>query len=519
MIVLDVNCEVELKLAPLTGTLRDIGRAAARAGAKRRGKSRLIRSTYFDTAGYMLRDSGYVLRVRNNGPDNIQTVKSIRSGDQGLGRGEWEAKVRGDRPVANAAANSPLSNLLNKPNDWEALQPIFTVEVHRDTYLFVQGETVIEVALDNGVVRREGGEHSIVEAELELKKGEPQALPAFARDITAAVPCLVSLTSKAEWGYRLLAGEAMRPATNLKYSLRREMSTAEVIRAIGHTCLAALFHNLALLIAGGGVEALHQSRVCLRRLRAILSLFKSALGWEDGKATIQQKLKWLSGVLRDGRELDVLITSVLAPAAAANPDIPGFEPLLASFQAHRDRAYVAIMDNLRSRRLSELSLDLVGGLLAPIAANAACREAERQKLARQFVATEVQRRLKSLLRDSRKIERLAPAEQHRIRLRAKKLRYMIEPFGDLIPPKRFREGVSSLHGIQDALGDLNDCEVNRKLVLAYATEVLAGDGDDHSPLVAAGFAASACMGRKATAISRATAARQRLARLSDLRIG
>ena len=220
--------------------------------------------------------------------------------------------------------------------------------------------------------------------------------------------------------------------------------------------------------------------------------------------------------MRDGRELDVLVTSVLAPAAAANPDIPGFEPLLASFRARRDRAYVEIMDNLRSRRLSELSLDLVGGLLAPTATNAACRDAERQSIARRFVATEVQRRLKSLLRDSRKIERLAPAEQHRIRLRAKKLRYMIEPFGDLIPRKRFREGVSSLRGIQDALGDLNDCDVNRELVLAYAREVLAGDRNDCSPLVAAGFAASACMERKATAVSRAIAARQRLTRISHL---
>jgi hypothetical protein len=62
---------------------------------------------------------------------------------------------------------------------------------------------------------------------------------------------------------------------------------------------------------------------------------------------------------------------------------------------------------------------------------------------------------------------------------------MIEPFGDLIPRKRFREGVSSLRGIQDALGDLNDSDVNRELVLAYAREVLAGDRNDCSDFLIA----------------------------------
>jgi triphosphatase len=516
---LDANREVELKLSPLGGTLRDIGRAVVRAGAKRSGRSRKIRSIYFDNGDHSLRDNGYNLRIRLSKPDNIQTVKATKPDAAVLGRGEWEAKIRGDRPVAGAAADSPLSKLLSRPKDWEQLQPIFTVEVDRAIYLIERGEAMIEVALDEGAVRHEGSEQSIIEAELELKKGEPQALLTFAHEIVAAVPCLVCLTSKGERGYRLAAGEASRPATSLKLSLDRDVSIAQATSAMGHACLAALFDNLAMLIAGGGLEALHQTRVSLRRLRAILSLFKPVCGEEAGRRFIRDELKWLSGILREGRELDVLITSVLEPSAAANQDVPGFGPLVAAFRSRRDRAYAAIIDNLRSHRLSELNLDLVGHLVGSLAAGVPCSDERRQKPAARFVTKELRRRVKSFLRDSRAIEQLAPAEQHRIRLRAKKLRYMIEPVGDLLSSKHSREVVSALHGIQNALGDLNDCKVNRKLILTYAQEALGGDASKQSPLLAAGLAAAACMGPEAMAISKATAARKRLARAGALCFG
>jgi triphosphatase len=519
MTVPGVNLEVELKLAPLRGTLRDIGRTLVRAGARHSGQRKTIRSVYFDTDDLRLHDSGYFLRIRHNEPDNIQTVKATKPANGGLGRGEWEAKVPADRPVAEAAAGSPLAKLLHKPKDWEKLQPIFTVEVGRDIYLLDRGETMIEVALDEGVVRNERGEQSVTEAELELKKGDPRSLFAFARAIVAAVPCVVSLTSKGERGYRLLTGEASRPATSLEFSLRQDISTPEAVHTIYHTCLTALFDNLSMLIANGGVEALHQSRVCLRRLRAILSLFSSALTLRGGMASLRDELRWLSGLLRPAREFDVLIKSVLGPTAAANTDIAGFEPMLAAFQARRDQANATILDNLRSRRLSELSLNLASQLIVPVPVNSPTSEVEGQRPAGRFVAKELRRRLKSLLQDSRGIEKLGPPEQHRIRLRAKKLRYMIEPFADLIPHKRFHEIVSSLHGIQDGLGDLNDCKVNRELLLAYAKELLAGDQAQHVSLIPAGLAMGACMARKATALSKAAAARERLASASALRVG
>ncbi|MEP9370788.1 CHAD domain-containing protein [Mesorhizobium sp. KR1-2] len=509
--------EVEVRLTVPSGELRRLGRAAAQAGAKRTGAPKTIRSVYFDTRKHRLHDKGYLLRIRRNGQDSVQTVRTIKPTNDGLGRSEWDAAMHGDRPVAAAAEHSPLSKLLRKQDDWEKLRPVFTVEVDRDTYLLERGDTTIEITLDEGVVSDGHAEQNIAEAELELKTGDPQALFAFAREISAGVPSLVSLTSKGERGYRLLAGDASRPTTSLVFDLSRDMSTAEAIRAIGLTCLSALFDNLAILIAGAGMEALHQSRVCVRRLRAIMSLFGGVLEWEDETA-LKAELKWLSDLLGEGRETDVFLKSVLEPTAAANPDIAGFTPFLADFHERHDKAYADIIANLHSDRVSRLSLDLVSHFDALLAPAKPPGKAGRKRgmTIKRFAAKALRRRLRSLLQDSRKMEQLKPQELHRIRIRAKKLRYMAEPFAGIVSWKRFDNVVSSLHAIQDALGDLNDCKVNREIALAYAQKVLAGPGD-HSSLVAAGLVTARCAGNETTALSKARVARDSIARVSALR--
>ncbi len=519
--VMAANREVELKLAVPRGALKDIGQVAQAAGATHDTSPQPLRSVYFDTRKHRLHQRGYVLRIRNNGgPGNIQTVKTLKSADGGLTRGEWETGVQGKKPRPDPLGNSPLAEVLDDPADWRKLRPLFTVEVERDTYLLHRDGATIELALDDGVVRNEHEEQSIVEAELELKAGEPGALFAFAREISAAVPTMVSLTSKAERGYRLLAGETSRPTVSLDFALHRKMTTAEAVRAVGFTCLAALFDNLAILVREGTPDAVHQSRVCVRRLRALVSLFKPALDWPDGR-TIRADLKWLCDLLGDVRELDVFIKSVLEPSAAANPDVPGFKPLLATLHERRDHTYDLAVDELRSPRMSGLSLALVAHLEGLLAhgppGNSAQRE--RDKPVRRFAAKELRRRLRSLLKDSAALDQMPPEERHKIRIRAKKLRYMAEPFQGIVGWKRFSDVVSSLHEIQDTLGELNDYKVNRDMALDYAKKALDPGSADSSAALAAGVAAAGGSEDTATALNNAIAARRRLARVPALRPG
>jgi Uncharacterized conserved protein len=58
--------------------------------------------------------------------------------------------------------------------------------------------------------------------------------------------------------------------------------------------------------------------------------------------------------------------------------------------------------------------------------------------------------------------------RHKLRIRAKKLRYMIEFFGDVFPGhknvKRRKTALTSLKTLQDTLGSLNDIAARKALV-------------------------------------------------------
>jgi triphosphatase len=83
-------------------------------------------------------------------------------------------------------------------------------------------------------------------------------------------------------------------------------------------------------------------------------------------------------------------------------------------------------------------------------------------------ADELARRWKKLTNKSKPPRRLDVAERHKLRIRAKKLRYAVEFFADVFPgkkrAKRCGATLSSLKDLQDALGALNDVATREKLM-------------------------------------------------------
>jgi CHAD domain-containing protein len=80
-------------------------------------------------------------------------------------------------------------------------------------------------------------------------------------------------------------------------------------------------------------------------------------------------------------------------------------------------------------------------------------------------ARDTLRRLqRKLLRDGRAIGDLEAEALHRLRLRAKKLRYAAEFFRDLFPRSGARGYLAALAGVQDQLGALNDSVTLRALL-------------------------------------------------------
>lgn len=518
---MNAHDEVEVKLAVPDASWPELAEAILRAGARQEGMPRALRSIYFDTQGGRLRRKGFVLRIRSDGEVHIQTIKSGAARRSLVGRSEWETPIHGNRPVPVTGPDKPLAKAL-RAKDIDRLRPAFTVDIERDSYRFDDGETVIEIALDRGAVRHRYTQQTFSEAEFELKQGTRQALFAFVREIGAAVPAIPLLTTKAERGQRIDLGTSGRPTTRIDYALSRDMDAAEIARSLVRPCLAALFDNLALLMSGGGGEALHQSRVCVRRLRALLTLLGSAFGWQGGEA-IRGELKWLSDCLGRARECDVFLRTALAPAEAAHPDAPGFDHLRTAFQQRQDAADAAVSEALRSPRLLGLGLDLLACFDQAAASDfgAVATKRKGSKLAWSSLERELRRRLMSLVKDSRAVEDLTSERQHEIRIRAKKLRYMLEPFAGIVRPKRYRAIIAALQALQDELGDINDDRVNSALALDHARDLLAGDGgaEASASLCAAGVVAAACRRPRPGCAQKAAEAHRELVRMPAFEFG
>ena len=82
-------------------------------------------------------------------------------------------------------------------------------------------------------------------------------------------------------------------------------------------------------------------------------------------------------------------------------------------------------------------------------------------------AGEMERRRKKIVKRGTTLAEIDPAQRHRMRIQAKKLRYAAEFFGATFPGKkaarRRKEFIAALERLQDTLGDLNDISVHEGL--------------------------------------------------------
>jgi CHAD domain-containing protein len=107
---------------------------------------------------------------------------------------------------------------------------------------------------------------------------------------------------------------------------------------------------------------------------------------------------------------------------------------------------------------------------------------------------ELARRRHKLRRRGKTLPQLSAAERHRLRIRAKKIRYAMEFFADLFTAqkqtKRCKAALAALVELQDALGSLNDV-VTRE---ALASHVVTSQSSHARGGAAKAFAAGVIYG-------------------------
>lgn len=230
-------------------------------------------------------------------------------------------------------------------------------------------------------------------------------------------------------------------------------------------------------------EFLHDLRVAVRRTRSVLSQAKRVLP-ADVRHRYRIAFKELGDATGPARDLDVYVlewSGYVAPIASRAADL---EPVLAEIQRRREVAHVQLARKLGTRRAMRTLSAWQRWLADPRAGGPPGRDADAPLGG--AVVDRITRAQKDLIERGRSIGPASPGEElHEMRKDAKKLRYLIECFGGLLPAAGRKAFVQRLKALQENLGEHQDAEVHVEQLRDLAGD-LKGRGAAVPTLLAVG---------------------------------
>ena len=456
--------ELELRLATSAIALRRLpGSAALASVAVRSVTTHRLVSVYWDTPALELHGARCALRLRRTGDEAwVQTLK-VATHDPDA-RLEYERPAGGERPdlrLAQEAGWIPPRGL----DDVDArLRPIFATQVARTARRLEFSEgTAAELSVDRGelAIGDGGPREPILEIEIELIEGNPCRLYELAYRLVQELPATRLLfASKSERGYALLTHAPLQPrrAWDLAHS-RHAPVGAIAACALGES-LAHLQGSIESARQGVDTEGVHQMRVAVRRLRAANALADVL------SDRLKDELRWLWRLLGDVRNWDVLATETWPSVArTARPSRTSTTRFDAAVAARRNASQSKLRRALHGRRFQSLMLSLAWAHARYRETSSGDAPAHSPKnVARRLL----QRRAKRLLAQRGDLAVLPVDDLHRLRIDAKKLRYLAEFLDGVYPRRPATRYRRRLAALQSALGALNDTVATTKLVRSVA---------------------------------------------------
>ena len=335
--------ETEIKLRVSRETLAALREHPLLKKRNKSGWERLkLSNQYFDTPERELAHAKVALRIRRDGDQIIQTMKTRGQSVAGLSeRNEynWDlTKAKLDlKKLEGDCWPEQLAGL-----DKKTIKPLFTTDFVREKAEIAWGrgktKVVIEAALDLGQVVAGKQKEEICELELELREGDPAALLELAPELAATLPLMPCDISKAERGYRLLDASS--------YSLSLPTPTLNAETPLDDAYSALAWHllgssqRLAEQYRFNGHWRLLQDWVeMLAELRALTS----SLGQAAPRSSSAQLRTALDALLEDWRPL--------VQAGQEDGDVRG-------------AAHEQFLEELQDTRWGEFSLNTSRWLLA-----------------------------------------------------------------------------------------------------------------------------------------------------------
>ncbi|MDP1611238.1 MAG: CYTH and CHAD domain-containing protein [Sulfuritalea sp.] len=426
-------------------------------------------SIYYDTGRMALRRAGILLRLRRNGASWLQTIKRQDRSDGGLTqRPEWQGPYLNHFDFSQLD-DADLRDWLQRDKIAGCLAAVFETNLRRTVWQLERGPgTRILVKLDRGWIASNGRRASISELELQLLAGSVDSLYALALELAQRLALPPLLLSKAERGYRLFLDTPPAPVKAGEVAIDAADTPLAAFRLIALDCLSHLQLNHDGAVHSDDPEYVHQMRVATRRLRAALRMFRPVLpaGFSE---QLLPSMREMMQALGQARDLDVLMTEIVAPVASALPDEPRLADLAGAITNRRYAARGNIRHVLRQPGYGQLLLT-AGKLLhdSPFVDSSGAGGRDESQSLLHFADRRLRRQLKAILELAAAARADYPPSLHALRIGIKRLRYAIEFFGPMLPGKSGTAAIKRLAGLQEELGQLNDLASAGTLLMVCA---------------------------------------------------
>src|SRR5882757_4504886 len=242
-----------------------------------------IFDTYFDTDDWRIHRAGFALRIRSEDGKSEATLKSLRSNSTEMAdRREVSETLESTESESIARSTGPVGTRVHAVSGAHPLQPLFEVHTSRQRYAVHAADNeqpLGEIALDETVIARPDGQPqtSIQRVEVEALTDAHEPLQILVKTLRAS--CSLEPVSDSKYAQGLKSvGLAPVSAPELTPTV------VDASMRMDEVALANLRHYLSTwhqhepgARLGDEPEELHDLRVAVRRLDAILRQFEAYL--------------------------------------------------------------------------------------------------------------------------------------------------------------------------------------------------------------------------------------------------
>ena len=260
---------------------------------------------------------------------------------------------------------------------------------------------------------------------------------------------------------RLPQKYTLRPEFGLDMATPAREAVGRIVRAI----LQIAGSNLPGILSDLDTEFLHDYRICLRKIRSVLSLVKEVYP-AQGTQRMRRILGDLARQTNRLRDLDVYLLARDEYLGLLPPRLrPALDGMFADFAAERAREVRRATSKLRSASSCRL-LEEMEAFFAEHTLHEPSPAADLP--VGPLVFRCIYKRYRKIRGIAAGIGAETPDEAvHRLRIECKKLRYLLEFFSELLPKKEAVALQKLLKRLQGRLGEFNDASVQQASLLSY----------------------------------------------------